>query len=790
MADKATIVTPNDKGQFTLSVPQSSIQRVDVIDVDMVLTTKTGERLILPGAALDAMTATPPAVHFSNGNVGADNLLTSVDKVETPNTSIPAMTSLTEFDQKRTEGKKNRTADEKDKVDAAAQEAQSQQVAALSTSGSESSVDKLVAKSERMELEMRQGVFTPEPPKIHQPTIPSPPQPAPQPKTAKIPLQMSLDEANYTDTYPASPPTHAPGIVYGATGPGSSSSLPNGSNITSDILPGDALQYGTETLIGGTSGDIFYADGLYRAAGWNATGTTVLNPASTYAVLDKETGLAPSGTAFYYAKEFSLRVAGYIRNLDSITISGLPPGVSIQGATDLHNGSWSLVESDVTQHPSTLVVVYDTTTIRALFNKDSDGDGVNDYVDYEMTVHMTGLGVTPLDVTQKFVLRFQDVDNITDVTNNPPVLVKGYGGGYSNVYIMPMAGAPELIVTYNGTYDGAQSFADNAAASAATVDGNNTVYAGNSADTILAGAGDDIIYAYAGDDRISAGNGTNTVWAGDGNDTVYSGTGNDILHLGRGDNTLNDTGGDNTIDVVLTKTVKGTVVSGNGNDVITITGNGNNTIIVGNEADSFTDGDDTVTTATGSDVINVGDGNNLVTTGNGKKVITAGSGNDTITTTGGNGDDTIAAGDGNNWVTAGDGANTITAGSGNDTVTTGSGNDDIRVGAGANTVTDGGGSNFISTSANSGKDVISITAGTGADTNTIWTGTENDSVTDGDDTVTTGDSVDTIHVGDGANLVTTGNGKKVIFAGSGDDIITTTGGNGDDTIAAGDGRNW
>lgn len=767
MADKATIVAPNDKGQFALSVPQSSIQRVDVIDVDMVLTTKGGERLILPGAALDAMTAAPPAIHFSNGSVGADNLLTSVDRVETPNTSIPAMTSLTEFDQKLTEGKKNRTADEK--ADAAAQEAQSQQVAALSTSGSESSVDKLVAKAESMEAEMRKGVFTPEPPRIHETSIPAPALPGPQPKTAKIPLQMSLDEGNYSDQYTDGVPATGPVTVYGASGPGVSGSVPKGSNIASGILPGDALQYGTETLIGGASGDTFYADGLYRATNWDVTGTTVLNSAATYASLDKETGLAPTGTAFYYAKELSLSVAGYIRRLDSITISGLPDGVSIQGATDLHNGSWSLIETDVTQTPKTLVLVYDTTTIHTLFNKDSDGDGVNDYVDVEMTVHMTGLGVTAVDVTQKFVLRFQDVDNITDVTNNAPILVTGLGGGYSNVYVMPTAGAPELIITYNGTYNNGLTFAQNASASAGTADGNNTVYGGNSVDTILAGNGNDIIYAYGGDDRVSAGEGANEVWAGNGNDTIYSSIGADTIHGGRGNDIIDAGDGTNVIWGDLTDTL-------NADGAYESTGDGN----------------DTITTGVGADIIHAGGGNNVIIAGNGNNTVWTGSGRDSITT--GTGADVISSGSGDDWIQAGTGNNNIDGGSGTDTLSfadaaitsvtltlDASGNR-----SGAMTRSDGGSDTIAGIEnliGSSGDDEFTFT-GSGIVANTVWGGT-------GNDTIDSGDGDDVVYGEAGNDTLTGGSGVDTLDGGTGDDTLnggagmdTLTGGDGDDTFVA------
>ncbi|MGE5475368.1 MAG: hypothetical protein ACM3Q1_01835 [Bacteroidales bacterium] len=788
MADKATIVGTNDKGQFSVPTARSNIERVDVIDIDLVIQTKNGDRLILPGAAIEAMTGAPPAVHFTDGATSADALLAAVDKVQTPNTSIPAMTSLTEFDQKRTEGKKNRTADGSDKqADEAAQQAQAQQVAPLQMPG-ETTTDKLLSKADNLMADLRNKAFDPAPPKVYEPPPATADAPGSQPQTSKIPLYISMSEGNVVGVA-----TDGSGhIFYGSGGP------PGSSN--ADGLPtGDPLQYGAETLIGTAGADTFYADAFSRASGWRVNGATLLNNSAAYAALDKETGLAPAGTNFYYAKEFGINVAGYVRRIDTVTVTGLPSGVSIQGATGTSGGTWNVAPSDVIPNAQTLVMVYDINAMRALFNKDSNGDGIFDYVDVYMSVNITGMGTTPINVTKTFVVRFQDVDSSDDITNAIPVHVSGKGGGWSDVYVMPTAGAPQVIVTYAGSYNAAQTFAQNAATAAATADGNNTVYGGNSADTILAGNGNDVIYAYGGNDSIAVGNGSNTVWAGDGDDVVYSGTGNDTIYAGRGSNVVNDTGGNNIITVIASKTITmvdasgnpvTTTISGNGKDVVTISGNGNNTITVGDATDSFTDGDDTVTTATGTDIINVGDGNNKVTSADGNKTVTAGGGNDTITVA--VGDHTITAGDGNNVIQAGNGNNTITAGSGTDTVTTGDGTDVVNVGDGVNKVTTGNGNKTVT--AGSGAD--SITTGTGDDTitagdgtNVIQAGSGNNRVTSGSgsDTVTSGDGTDIISVGDGVNKVTTGNGDKTITAGSGADRIST--GTGNDTITAGDGDN-
>lgn len=719
MAEKTRIVGSDDKGQFNVPVPRGSIDRVDIIDLDMVLQTKDGSRLILPGAAIDAMSAKPPVVSFPDGRIGAADLLSSVGKVETPPSSIPAMTSLTQFDQKLTQGKKNRTDDAADKQ---AEQAQAQQVAPLPVGAGQSSVDDLMNKAQKLLDETRNKAFDPAPAQIHQTPAQTSDAPGSQPPTSKIPLYATLTIGNYADAKTDTDAGTGAKTVYGAGGPSTS-------NIASGILTGDANQYGTETLSGGSAGDVFYADAFHRATGtWTATSANLLNNAAAYAALDKETGLAPVGTAFYYAKEVALNIAGYIRRLDSVTVTGLPEGVSIQGATALGNGSFQIAIKDVVPTAATLMLVYDVTTLRGLFNKDSDGDGVNDYVDINMKVTIVGQGVEALNVTKTFVLRFQDVDASGDITNNTPIMIPGNGGGWSDIYVMPTASAPHLIMTNTDTYNTGQTFAQNAAATAATADGNNTIYAGNSADTILAGAGNDTIYAYAGNDLISAGNGDNLVWAGNGNDTVITGNGLDTIHLGAGNNVL--TTGDN----------KKIVTAGDGTDTIT-TGNGADSIDAGG-------GNDTISTGAGDDSIDAGAGDDRILAGTGTNIVHGGTGTDVLSFA-----DAAISGVTLSLDANGDG--TSTRAGGGDTVT--------------------GIENLIGSA---GDDIFSFT-GSGGVTNTVWAGA-------GQDQVNGGDGNDMLYGEAGNDTLDGGAGDDTLDGGTGND--TLTGGAGDDTLLGGDGE--
>ncbi|MBC7907278.1 MAG: hypothetical protein H7Y60_11105 [Rhodospirillaceae bacterium] len=747
MADTTQVVGTNDKGQHVVNIPRGDIARIDVVDIDFVVQTKSGARLIIPGAAMDAMSPTPPSIQFADGPFNSAQMLSAVQRVETPPTSIPAMSSLTQQELKKSEGNKNVHRDgpdgRKTEADAAAQEAQSQQVAPLPTGGADSSVDKLVAKAEQISEDISKKAFDPGTNKKFDEPAPNPAPPGEAPKTAKIPLLTMLSEGNVVDdgilaNRSADLGNGGGKIFYGYAGP-----LNTGT--ASGILVGDAEQYGRETLTGTAFSDIILADGLKGLDGGHN------NLQATYAALDKETGLAPSGTPFYYAKELTFNIAGYVRRLTSVTVTGLPDGVYLEGATVVDN-VWTIPNSSVIPTVA-FNIVYDVTKMRALFPADSD------HVDINVSFNVKGVGTEILNITKTFVLRFQDVDSVTDITNNNPKYVTGAGKGWSDIFVMPTASAPHLIN------------AD---------DGNNVVYAGNSNDTINAGVGNDTIYAYAGNDTITAGDGANIIWGGNGDDTIYANTlvnttTNTVTHVGTGDDIIYAGDGKNTVwsgdgkDIIYAGVTVNTVTN-----VVTTVGTGNNTI-------TDSGGNNTIITGAGSDTVTTGAGNDVLTLGAGANIVTAGDGFNTVTT--GDGDDIIYAdalvdatntvthvGTGENLIYANDGKNSIWTGSGKDVIYAG-----VAVDAGTGTITSvGTGDNTI------------IDAG-GA--NTITTG-------NGADRVTTGGGNDVLNLGDGANIVFAGAGTNFITAGSGKDVLVGGGdadsisaGAGNDTLYGGDGIN-
>ncbi len=135
--------------------------------------------------------------------------------------------------------------------------------------------------------------------------------------------------------------------------------------------------------------------------------------------------------------------------------------------------------------------------------------------------------------------------------------------------------------------------------------GENTVFLGDGNDIYIGGSGNDTVYGEGGDDTIKAGDGNNTIVGGEGNDRIESGTGNDDIKGGIGSDTIIDRGGNNTIDVgddnnkdfvslsgsgtqiILNMTNQDTITCVGGFDPDSVTRQGRDVIIRGNNGAEF-----------------------------------------------------------------------------------------------------------------------------------------------------------------------------------------------------------
>jgi Ca2+-binding RTX toxin-like protein len=197
-----------------------------------------------------------------------------------------------------------------------------------------------------------------------------------------------------------------------------------------------------------------------------------------------------------------------------------------------------------------------------------------------------------------------------------------------------------------------------------------------------------------------------------------------VIVLGPGDNNVTDPGGN-------------WIFGGSGDDTITVTGTGDDSVVAGS-------GPTTILGGTGSDVYWAG-GKTSIEGGSGSAPETLIGGivtgaTDTLWGGHGTGNETLSVTQGNNYVQAGFGDATIYGGSGNDTLVSGNPN---------------GSSNFAT----------SISAGSG---NQLLIGGR---FSNSSDTLVGGAGNDTLEVFQGNNTVIAGLGHNTIYGGTGNDLL-------------------
>ncbi|WP_291926973.1 calcium-binding protein [Limnohabitans sp.] len=303
--------------------------------------------------------------------------------------------------------------------------------------------------------------------------------------------------------------------------------------------------------------------------------------------------------------------------------------------------------------------------------------------------------------------------------------------------------------------------------------GNNTLDGGAGADTLIGGAGNDTYIVDNTGDVVSEESGaesgadlikasvTYTLSANvenlelTGTDNL-NGTGNEL------NNTITGNSGNNALD------------GGAGTDSMT-GGAGNDTYIVDNAGDVVTEaaneGTDTVQSS-----VNYTLGNNLenlTLTG----MATSGTGNELANTITGNGNsDSLSGGAGNDTLTGGIGNDTLDGGTGNDSMAGGTGDDTYIVDNANDVVTEasGAGTDIVQSSVNYtlGVNLENLTL-TGAATS----GTGNDL----DNSIVGSNAGNTLDGGVGNDKITGGTGNDMLIGGAGSD--TLTGGGGTDTAS-------
>ena len=294
--------------------------------------------------------------------------------------------------------------------------------------------------------------------------------------------------------------------------------------------------------------------------------------------------------------------------------------------------------------------------------------------------------------------------------------------------------------------------------------GNNTVKSASGRENVYTGDGDDKVTVAGG--YISVGGGKNNVSLNSGDSEIISGSGDDSIYVAnigkeRCHNTINAGDGNNYIN---NSNVELSAINA---------GSGNDTIITGGGMDGRWRGDEP------SVSINAGAGNNKITVNSGMTYgdIYAGKGNDLVSISGDGNSNIISVGDGRNTIFTNhyyDGNynlyNTIEAGTGSDLIYTSGNYSFINAGSGRNFVSLAGGTgNTIVT----GKGNDTIRFGNDADNNRIIFGGGNDLVIDyhAGDTILSVGSLSRQTVG--SDVVLTDGKSNMTLQGAKDKTINT-----------------
>jgi Ca2+-binding RTX toxin-like protein len=246
--------------------------------------------------------------------------------------------------------------------------------------------------------------------------------------------------------------------------------------------------------------------------------------------------------------------------------------------------------------------------------------------------------------------------------------------------------------------------------------GNDTVTGGVQNDNIVGGAGNDSLNGGDGNDTLTGGDGDDILTGGNGKDSMYGGNGWDVVCSDTADYTggvgeANISGGTNgspadalpapapltryaRSDVLIMGTTSGSNLTYNNETFEVIQGGAANETINSNNAGTNVEiygnnGDDNISsTSAGNDTLFGGDGNDTLNGGNGNDNLdgdaVSGAGTPNATLCGGVA--ATATTPGNDLLIGGEGNDTIQGGGGNDTVRGGNGGDSLNDSAGNDTI--------------------------------------------------------------------------------------------------------
>ncbi|MBI5430677.1 MAG: hypothetical protein HY938_09520, partial [Nitrosomonadales bacterium] len=446
-------------GVFKLGIVRADVAHVEVVDVDFVLFLKNGARIVLVNAAMDAMSDHPSEVLFANGaKISLGALMDEVGNINLGDTSIQALSSFLPFEKADSDKQQKNSNSSSEQQDAdyqdQAQQTEKAVAEGLAPTNAEAVADVIQQMVQKGTSDKTDSFPTPPNPNVAS-TPPSPPSLFSPPSSSSPP---SLFEPKlFISIFNAVQQGQSGNNIYGG-----------GGDLTSFRDPSPTAQMKSETLHGTAGSDVIYSDyEQYLGKG--------------------------------FAKIINFQVSGSLTSVDTLTIQNVPAGWSIEGATDLGSGTWSLpLNGLVTQSGFDIKLMYQTF----------DADPAN-------PVH-----VPPADV--QFVVGYTDAAGATSSISQTLRLAVADAANPSDLSYIDASGQTVTVLPAQGN-----------------------------SDYVLAGAGDDTVYASLGNDTLLGEGGNDSLYGESGNDTLIGGTGSNLLDGGVGSDTADYSAETGALNVTL-----------------------------------------------------------------------------------------------------------------------------------------------------------------------------------------------------------------------------------------------
>ncbi|MES2024967.1 MAG: hypothetical protein V4448_05365, partial [Pseudomonadota bacterium] len=452
------VVTPDQSGNFQLKISQSDVAKIHIVDVDMVLYLNDGTKLVLAGGAIGAMDATV-MVDFSSGRDSASHMLDQVGKIPLQKLDQPLVLST---EPVNSDGRGNGAEDAAYRQTEGAQDLASQaQAANAALSAISKAMVQLANVVQANTTPVNNfksnfdGQAAQQQPLVKQVAEILPERPGKAPQEFVIGPNEPAIAIHLVNTVGT---TQIGDVLYGS---GGSSGLLSGTNTS------NAAQIAPQIINAGNDVRTIYATGIAPAAGSNI-------PADTF------------------SKVLDVQITGDGK-VQSLTVSGVPSGMSIVGATSLGGGVYQIAVSPDTKNYG-LELQYNTVPPDA---------GAPIHQDFKLT----------------FSLSVVTADGVQSLTSVKQVVVKDATTANDLSYANPVTGESVFVLPAQGL--------------------SHIVHAGDNAGTTIYGSNaNDFLYGGTGNDTIYGGKGNTYFEGGAGNDTLVGGVNLDINNVNTVVNTV------------------------------------------------------------------------------------------------------------------------------------------------------------------------------------------------------------------------------------------------------------